>query len=107
MMKKIYLLYMSFISFNFFPRILFAKSDFFQAGIDLFQKKKFEDAKFKFEQDIVLNPKNEQSYLYLSKIFNKQDKKNLEEQNFKHSNVIKSKKRRGNFQSCKIKTIKF
>ena len=39
-----------------------------------------DDAKIKFEQDIVFNPKNELSYLYLSKIFNKLDKK-LEEQN--------------------------
>ena len=39
------------------------------------------DAKFKFEQEIVFNPKSELSYLYLSKIFNKLDKKILEEQN--------------------------
>ena len=58
----------------------FAKTDYFQEGIELFKKNKFEDAKFKFEQDIVFNPKNELSYLYLSKIFNKQEKKNLEEQ---------------------------
>ena len=38
-------------------------------------------AKFKFEQDIVFNPKNEKSYLYLSKIFNKLKKKELEEKN--------------------------
>ena len=67
--------------FYFFYQILFAKSEYFQEGIDLFNKNKFNDAKFKFEQDIVFNPKSELSYLYLSKIFNKQDKKNLEEQN--------------------------
>ena len=43
---------------------------------NLFNKNKFDDARFKFEQDIVYNPKNELSYLYLSKIFNKQDKRN-------------------------------
>ena len=60
---------------------LFAKSEYVQEGIDLYNKDKFEDAKFKFEQDIVFNPKSELSYLFLSKIFNKQDKKNLEEKN--------------------------
>ena len=60
---------------------LYAKSDFFMDGVSLYNKKKFEDAKFKFEQDIVFNPKSEMSYLYLSKIFNKQDNKILEEQN--------------------------
>ena len=62
------------------PNILFGKSNYFQQGIELYKKNKFEDAKFKFEQDIVFNPKSELSYLYLSKIFNKQEKKNLEEQ---------------------------
>ena len=66
-----------------FSNILYAKSDYFKEGINLYKDKKFEDAKFKFEQDIVYNPKNELSYLYLSKIFNKQEKKDLEEQNLK------------------------
>ena len=60
---------------------LFAKSEYFKKGIVLYNENKFEDAKFKFEQDIVFNPKSEISYLYLSKIFHKQDKKNLEEKN--------------------------
>ena len=60
---------------------LFAKSKYFQEGIKLYNENNFEDARFKFEQDILYNPKSEFSYLYLSKIFNKQDKKELEEQN--------------------------
>jgi len=71
------------IFFIFFlaPNLLNAKTKFFQEGISLFNKNKFDDARFKFEQDIVYNPKNELSYLYLSKIYNKQDKQKLEEQN--------------------------
>jgi tetratricopeptide (TPR) repeat protein len=64
-----------------FPNFLYSKSENYKKGIDLFNKNKLEEAKFKFEQDIVLNPKSELSYLYLSKIFNKQDKKKLEELN--------------------------
>ena len=60
---------------------VFAKSEYFKEGIDLYNINKFEDAKFKFEQDIVFNPKSELSYLYLSKIFNKQNNKSLEEKN--------------------------
>ena len=63
-----------FILILFLPSILLAKSEYFQEGINLFNNKKFKDAKFKFEQEIVINPKSEQSYLYLSKIFNKLDK---------------------------------
>ena len=79
MRKFIIIFYFFYLSTN----TLFAKSKYFQEGIDLYNKKKFEDAKFKFEQDIVFNPKSEESYLYLSKIFNKQDDKSLEEQNLK------------------------
>ena len=60
---------------------LYAKSNYFNEGVNLYKKEKFKEAQFKFEQEIVFNPKSELSYLYLSKIFNKLDKKDLEEQN--------------------------
>ena len=53
-----------------------AKNSYFSEGKRLFNEKKFSQSKYKFEKDIVFNPKSEKSYLYLSKIFNKQDKKN-------------------------------
>ena len=39
------------------------------------------ESKFKFEKDIVFNPKNEKSYLYLAKIFNEEKNELMEEQN--------------------------
>ncbi len=63
------------------PLTLFAKSEYFSEGVNLYNQKKFNEAKFKFEQDLVFNPKSELSYLYLSKIFNKQENKKLQEQN--------------------------
>ena len=78
MIKKFFIILL--ITSNF-PNLLFAKTKHFQEGVVLYDQNKFEDAKFKFEQDIVFNPKSELSYLYLSKIFNKQNKKILEEQN--------------------------
>ena len=63
------------------PKEIFANTKFFQQGLDLYNEKKYSEAKFKFEQDLVINPKSEMSYLYLSKIFKNLDKKNLEEQN--------------------------
>tara|TARA_Y100001958_G_C20996104_1_gene381766 strand:- start:319 stop:741 length:423 start_codon:yes stop_codon:yes gene_type:complete len=65
------------------PSNLFANTKYFQDGVNLFTNKKFEEAKFKFEQDIVFNPKNEMSYLYLSRIFKNLEKKELEEENLK------------------------
>ena len=69
------------IFFVLLSNFLLAKSKFFEEGLNLFKEKKYDEAKFKFEQDIVLNPKSEMSYLYLSRIFNNFKEKDLEEQN--------------------------
>ena len=87
----------------FFPNILFAKSDFFQKGVDLYNSNKLEDAKFKFQQDIVFNPKSELSYLYLSKIYNKQDNKNLEEQNLNTVMLLNPKNEEAIYYLSKLK----
>lgn len=60
-----------------------AKDNYFDVGKKLFYEKKFLESKFKFEQAIVFNPKNERSYLYLAKIFKQEEKDDLEEQNLK------------------------
>tara|TARA_Y100000996_G_C22412809_1_gene597989 strand:- start:252 stop:674 length:423 start_codon:yes stop_codon:yes gene_type:complete len=83
--------------------MLHAKSDFFQAGINLYEENKLEEARFKFEQDIVFNPKSELSYLYLSKIFNKQDNKDLEEQNLKTVMIINPKNEEAIYNLAKLK----
>ena len=72
--------------FIFFQTFYLQNQNIFKKVLILY-KKKFEDAKFKFEQDIVFNPKSELSYLYLSKIFNKQEKKRFRRTKFKYSNV--------------------
>ena len=53
----------------------------FEKGKNLFDNKKYNLAKFKFEKDIVFNPKNEGSYLYLAKIYKKEKNDNQEEKN--------------------------
>ena len=84
---------------------LYAKSNYFQEGIALYNKNKFEDAKFKFEQDLVYNPKSELSYLYLSKIFNKQDKKSLEEQHLNTVVLLNPKNEEAIYYLAKLKLI--
>ena len=53
--------------------------NFFNKGLELYNKKKFEDARFMFERSIVFNPKNSNSYLYLAKIYNQQEDQKKEE----------------------------
>ena len=69
------------ILFNFTFTNIYADNKYFLEGVKLFEKKEFDNAKFKFEQDIVFNPKSELSYLYLAKIFKNKDKDILAEQN--------------------------
>jgi Tfp pilus assembly protein PilF len=57
------------------------KNSFFIDGKKLFENKKYKDSKFYFEKDIVFNPKSESSYLYLAKIFKKEENDSLEEGN--------------------------
>ena len=62
------------------------QSSYFEEGIKLYNKKKFDKSKILFERDIVFNPKNEKSYLYLAKIFNENE--NDEEVEINLNNVL-------------------
>ena len=88
-----------------FENIALAKSEFFNDGINLFNKKQFQKAKFKFEQDIIYNPKSELSYLYLSKIFNKQDKRDLEEKNLNTVMLLNPKNEEAIYYLARLKLI--
>ena len=99
MIKKLIFFY--FILFS--RSALLAKSDGIKTGIILFNDNKLEQAKFKFEQEIVYNPKSELSYLYLSKIFNKQNKKNLEEQNLNTVMLLNPKNEEAIYNLAKLK----
>ena len=82
---------------------LLAKTQYFEEGIDLFKNKKYDEAKFKFEQDIVFNPKSELSYLYLSKIFKNLNKKDLQEQNLNAVILLNPKNEEATFDLAKLK----
>ena len=85
---------------------LFASTDYFNKGLMLYEKEEFKKAKFKFEQDIVFNPKNEKSYMYLSKIFNKQEKKSLEEKNLSTVILLNPQNEEATFNMAKLKLEK-
>ena len=46
-----------------------AKENFFNEAKNEFDKKNYEESKFLFQRNIVFNPKNAESYLYLAKIY--------------------------------------
>ena len=78
MQKIIKYLLIIFISFNF--KVL-ANENFFQEAKTLFDKGKIEESKFLFQRNIVFNPKDSKSYLYLAKIFENEENEVEEEKN--------------------------
>ena len=58
-----------------------AKKSFFDEAKILFEEEKYEESKFLFQRNIVYNPKNAESYLYLAKIFNLEENKIEQEKN--------------------------
>ena len=76
-----------FLTINIF-NISYSNESFFNKGLELFKNKKYEDARFMFERSIVFNPKNSNSYLYLAKIYNKEEDQKKEEKNLKATLLI-------------------
>jgi len=86
-MKKVFFLIKIFIIYLFLVSVgTTQQQNYFDQGLELFEKKKFDKSKILFEKDIVFNPKSEKSYLYLAKIFNKNEKEAEEEMNL--NNVL-------------------
>ena len=71
-----------------------------------FNEKKYDLAKFKFEQDIVFNPKNEISYLYLAKIYNFKKDDNQEEKNLNTVILLNPKNEEAIFNLALLKIRK-
>ena len=59
----------------------FAKENFFNEAKNLFDKGKYEESKFLFQRNIVFNPKDAKSYLYLAKIYETEENEIEKEKN--------------------------
>ena len=86
---KLFLLVFLFFSFSF--TISAKEKNFFEEAKKLFDEEKFEESKFLFQRNIVYNPKDSKSYLYLAKIFKKEEDKSEEEKNIKSSLLLDPK----------------
>ena len=66
----------------------FSKESFFNDALKLYENKKYEEARFLFERNIVFNPKDANSYLYLAKIYNFEETQRKEEYNLETALLI-------------------
>ena len=60
-----------------------AKENFFEKAKNKYDEKEMEDSKFLFQRNIVFNPKDAKSYLYLAKIYNFEKNEREELKNLK------------------------
>jgi Tfp pilus assembly protein PilF len=58
-----------------------SKENFFDEALKMYQDKKYDEARFMLERNIVFNPKDAKSYLYLAKIYNHEEDQRKEEYN--------------------------
>ena len=87
MIKFLKILLPIYILINLFNFSL-SNENFFNKGIELYNKKEFQDARFMFERSIVFNPKHSNSYLYLAKIYNLENDQKKEEKNLETTLLI-------------------
>jgi len=81
LMNKNYILIIFFFTLVNLFSVTVADENFFKEAKEKFEDKKIEDSKFLFQRDIVFNPKNAKSYLYLAKIYNYEENEKEEEKN--------------------------
>ena len=67
MKKFIFCILFFYLFFNTEGKV---KENFFEKAKNKYDEKEMEDSKFLFQRNIVFNPKDAESYLYLAKIYN-------------------------------------
>tara|TARA_B100000787_G_scaffold150424_1_gene122956 strand:+ start:69 stop:506 length:438 start_codon:yes stop_codon:yes gene_type:complete len=80
MIRKYNLLIIFLFSISFMGNTL-SENNFFLEAKKNFDEKKYDNSKFLFQRNIVFNPKDENSYLYLAKIFNFEENESEKEKN--------------------------
>ena len=74
-----------------------AESTFFEEGKKKYNEKKYEESKFLFQRNIVFNPKDQESYLYLAKIYKLEENKKEEQKNINTVLLLDPKNEEANF----------
>ena len=87
-MIKFYKIFICLFFLFSFTNFTFANENFFNEGVKLFGAKKYDDAKFLFERNIVFEPKHANSYLYLAKIYKEKKDQKKEEKNLETTLLI-------------------
>ena len=83
-----------------------AENIFFEEGETKYKEKKYEESKFLFQRSIVFNPKDQDSYLYLAKIYKFEENKREEEKNINTVLLLDPKNEEANYLLMEIELKK-
>ena len=83
-----------------------AENSFFEEGKIKYDEKKYEESKFLFQRNIVFNPKDQDSYLYLAKIYQFENNKREEEKNINTVLLLDPQNEEANYLLMEIELIK-
>tara|TARA_B100001175_G_scaffold14714_1_gene11221 strand:- start:869 stop:1306 length:438 start_codon:yes stop_codon:yes gene_type:complete len=83
-LKIIISIYIILFSANFAS----SQENFFKEALKMFESEKYDKARFLLERNIVYNPKDANSYLYLAKIYNYEENQKKEEFNLETTLLI-------------------
>ena len=101
-MIKITKLASIFIIFVTLISSVLAENIFFDEGKTKYKEKKYEESKFLFQRSIVFNPKDQDSYLYLAKIYKFEENKREEEKNINTVLLLDPKNEEANYLLMEI-----
>ena len=87
-MNKIFKLIVLIYFFIFSVNLALSAENFFEEALKMYQDKEYDDARFMLERNIVFNPKDAKSYLYLAKIYNHEENQKKEEYNLETTLLI-------------------
>ena len=79
-----------------------SKENFFDKALKMYQDKEYDDARFLLERNIVFNPKDAKSYLYLAKIYNHEENQRKEEYNLDTALLIEPNNEEATLMLMKI-----
>ena len=105
MIKIIKIVSIIFISLNLVSTVT-AENSFFEEGKIKYNEKKYEESKFLFQRSIVFKPKDQNSYLYLAKIYKLEGNNREEEKNINTVLLLDPKNEEANYLLMKIELKK-
>ena len=105
MIKVIKIISIFFIAVNLTNSSL-AENTFFEEGKKKYNEKKYEESKFLFQRNIVFNPKDQESYLYLAKIYKLEENKKEEQKNINTVLLLDPKNEEANYLLMEIELKK-